>query len=113
MAKTTKPSTNTVSLKGESVKTVAGFALVRVQPKARNAAVPPKDSATVLVAKVGRALNKPGIDKRVVFRDDKTGIFSYSTYPGDPTKVVREAADGTKRIGRVVNGRFVAAKTAA
>ncbi len=113
MATAKKVSGKVISLTGQSVATVAGFALVRVQPKRRAAPVSPKDSATVLVAKVGRALKKPGVARRVVFRDNQTGVFSYSTYANDPTKVVREAADGTKRIGNLVNGKFVAAKTVA
>jgi hypothetical protein len=93
---------------------VAGFALVRVEPKKRSAsAVSANETASVLVKRVGEALRRPGIDKQVVFRDKKTGIYSYSTYPRDPTKVIREASDGTKRIGRLINGRFVAAKIAA
>lgn len=98
---------------GTLVTEVAGFALVRVQPKRKSAEIPLSETATVLVQRAGRALKKPGIDKQVVFRDAKTGIFSYSTFPDDPTKIVREAADGSKRVGRLVNGRFVAAKTAA
>lgn len=113
MATAKKASGKVISLTGQSVATVAGFALVRVQPKRRATPVPFKDSATVLVGKVGRALNKPGVDKRVVFRDNQTGVFSYSTYVNDPTKVVREAADGTKRIGNLINGKFVASKIVA
>lgn len=107
-----KPSSDrAVPLTGRSVAVVSGFALVRVEPKKRAVAVPRKDTAAVLVQKVGGALNKPGVDKRVVFKDQRTGVFSYSAYPGDPTKVVRESADGSKRVGRLVKGRFVAAKT--
>lgn len=97
----------------QSVAVVAGFALVRVEPKKKAEAVSTNDTASVLVKRVGEALKKPGIHKQVVFRDNKTGIYSYSAYPKDPTKVVREASDGSKRIGRLVNGRFVATKTAA
>ena len=107
-----KASNKAVPFSGQSVAMVSDFALVRRRAKRKAAVVAAKDSATVLVAKAGRALRKPGIDKKVVFRDNKTGIFSYSTYPADPTKVVREAADGSKRIGRLVKGKFVAAKSA-
>lgn len=81
---------------------VSDSALVRRHANRKAVVVAAKDSAMVLVAKAGRALSKPGIDRRVVFRDNKAGIFSYSTYPADQTKVVREAADGSKRIGRLV-----------
>jgi hypothetical protein len=33
-------------------------------------------------------------------------VFAYSVDPADPTRIVREAADGTRTIGRLVNGRF-------
>jgi hypothetical protein len=108
-----KSSTNSSQRKGQSVAVVSGFALVRTQPRKKPVQVPSKDSAAVLMAKVGRALKKPGIDKQVVFTDNRARVFSYSTYPVDPSKVVRESADGTKRIGRLVNGRFVAAKSVA
>lgn len=98
----------------QAVVQVAGFALVRTHPRRKSVEVPENDRATVLVAKAGAALRKPGIGRDVVFRDKRTGvIFSYSTYPADPTKVVRESADGTKRIGRLVNGKFIASKIAA
>ena len=108
-----KAAAKSSSLKGQSVATVSGFALVRTQPRKKAVQVPSVDSAAVLMAKVGRALRKPGIDKQVVFADNRAGVFSYSTYPVDPSKVLRESADGTKRIGRLVNGRFVVAKSAA
>jgi 3-hydroxymyristoyl/3-hydroxydecanoyl-(acyl carrier protein) dehydratase len=92
----------------------SGYMLVRVGAAKKRAAVRPGDQATVLVAKAWQALNKPGIDKQVVFRGSQNGkIFAYSVYPDDPSKVVREAADGTRRVGRLVDGKFrVAAKAA-
>jgi hypothetical protein len=60
-----------------------------------------------VVPYVGKALSKPGISKVVIFQSPVAGkIFAYSVDPFDATKVVREAADGTKRIGRVVAGKF-------
>ncbi len=98
-------------LPSRSVASVAGFELVQVGPKRKRPPIPAEDSASVLVQKVGKALRKPGIDKQTVFRGGATRVFSYSAYPSDPTRVVREASDGTKRIGRLVKGKFVAAKT--
>lgn len=60
---------------------------------------------TSIIDKLAKALKTPGIDRQVVFRGNS--IFSYSAYAGDPTKVVREAADGSKLIGQLVNGKFV------
>ncbi len=87
-----------------------GMTLVKVG-KAPRAVVRPGDNTTVLLKKAARALDKPGIDRSVVFRGPNAAkIFAYSAYPQDPTKVVREAADGTKVIGRLVDGRFRASK---
>lgn len=65
------------------------------------------DEADVMIRKVGKALNKPGIRKVAIFQSPVVAtIFAYSVDPFDTTKVVREAADGTKRVGRVVAGKF-------
>ena len=106
-----KASNKTVKLTGVSVASVAGFVLVRTGKK-KPAAVKQADRASVLVAKAGRALSKPGIDRQVVFKGNQSRIFSYSTDPADPLKLVREAADGTKRVGRLVGAKFVPVKAA-
>ncbi len=64
------------------------------------------DEASVMVRKAGKALKKPGIKRKVVFKKATKGIFAYSVDPSDATRVVREASDGTRRIGRVIAGRF-------
>lgn len=65
------------------------------------------DEAEVIIRKLGKALSKPGISKQVVFRDHTPGkVFAYSVYPEDFTKIVREAADGTRTVGRVVGRKF-------
>jgi hypothetical protein len=98
-------------VQGRSVATLGrGLALVKVG-RAAKVVVRPEDKTTVLVKKAARALNKPGIDKSVVFRGPNAEkIFSYSVYPKDPTKVIRKASDGTRAIGRLVDGRFRAIK---
>lgn len=101
-----KASNKTVKLTGVSVASVAGFVLVRTGKK-KAAAVRQADRASVLVAKAGRALSKPGIDRHVVFKGNQSRIFSYSTDPADPLRLVREASDGTKRVGRLVGAKFV------
>jgi hypothetical protein len=66
-----------------------------------------EDKTTVLIQKTARALSRPGIDKAVVFRGPNApNVFSYSVYTPDPTKVIREAADGSRAIGRLVDGKF-------
>jgi hypothetical protein len=70
------------------------------------------DSVSVLVKKAARALNKPGIQRSVVFRGPNPDkVYAYSAYPQDPTRIVRLSSDGTRVIGRVVNGRFRASKS--
>ncbi|WP_269759528.1 hypothetical protein [Variovorax sp. E3] len=98
-------------VQGRSVATLGrGMALVKVG-RAPRPVVRPEDNTTVLLKKAARALAKPGIDRAVVFRGPNAAkIFAYHAYPQDPTKVVREAADGTKVIGRLVDGRFRASK---
>ena len=84
--------------------------LVLVRLSAANAAPAKLDRserASALVLKAGKALSKPGISRETVFgHGSGRGISAYSVYPADPTKVVRESADGKKRIGRLVGGRF-------
>ena len=65
------------------------------------------EEAEVMVRKLGKALRKPGINRQVVFRAHAPGkVFAYSVCPEDMTKVVREAADGTRTVGRVVGCKF-------
>jgi hypothetical protein len=115
----TKPSslktTKRQAVTGQPVAALGTrFVLVRVGSKAlgREAEVQPGDTASVLVTKAGQALKKPGIPKQAVFgHGNRSGIYAYSVYPADPTKIVREAADGSRTVGRLVNGRFQALKS--
>jgi hypothetical protein len=91
--------------------------LVLVRLSAANntpAELDPEERADALVRKAARALNKPGIRRESVFGSGSgRGISAYSVYPPDPTKVVRESADGSKTVGRLVGGRFRPLKTKA
>jgi hypothetical protein len=84
--------------------------LVRLGAAARDdrpAKLDKSERANSLVRKAGKALSKPGIRRETVFgHGSGRGISAYSVYPADPTKIVRESADGEKRIGRMVGGRF-------
>lgn len=67
----------------------------------------PKEIAGTLVAETLDALATPGIAHGAVFRGKRAAyVSSYSILPNDPTKVVREHANGTRTIGRLVGGRF-------
>ncbi len=112
-AKTTVRDTSTGRVvQGRTVATLGrGMALVKIG-RAAKAVVRPEDKTTVLVKKAAKALNKPGINKSTVFLGpNATKIFAYSVYPKDPTKVIRETVDGTRVIGRMVNGKFRAVPT--
>jgi hypothetical protein len=99
-------------VRGRSVAVLGrGMELVKVgktaKPKVKRA-----DAATVLVRKAARALSKPGIRGSVVFRGpNPSKVYAYSAYPQDPTRIVRTSSDGTRVIGRLVNGRFRATKS--
>lgn len=68
------------------------------------------DQAKVVVPKIARALNRPGLEKRAVFRQMGSGtVFAYFVYDKDPTKVVRETSTGKRLVGRLVSGKFKAA----
>ncbi len=101
-----------VRLTGTRIPTIGGgVVLIRTAAAGRLAASERStDGARQMVNKVGEALKRPGIDKRtVVFKSGEVpGIFAYSADPKDPTKLVRESFDGTRRSGRVVGGKFKA-----
>ena len=65
------------------------------------------DVARVMIPKAGKALDKPGLAKTAVFgRGSSNRVFAFSVDARDPTRVVREASDGSRRIGRLVGGKF-------
>jgi hypothetical protein len=97
-----------VRLRGKRLPTLdKELAIVRTgSPKSRMA-TRRSDQADVMVRKMGKALSKPGISKAAIFQGRVTGkIFAYSVDPSDATRIVREGPDGTRRIGRVVGGKF-------
>ncbi|OYU30955.1 MAG: hypothetical protein CFE39_10665 [Comamonadaceae bacterium PBBC2] len=98
-------------VQGRSVASLGrGMALVKIGRTPKQA-MRPEDKTTVLVMKAARALNEPGIDRSVVFQGPNAAkIFSYSVYPQDTTKVIRESSDGARVLGRLVDGKFKAVK---
>jgi len=72
-----------------------------------------EERASNLVPKIGRALRKSGIDRDVLFqklRPTRMTVYAYSIDPTDVTRIVREAEDGSKTVGRLVGRRFVPLK---
>jgi hypothetical protein len=72
----------------------------------------PKEDGKSLLTGIVMATRKAGIDRSVVFRSGSPRrVYAYAVLPSDPSKIVREAEDGTRIIGRVRNGQFRAVKT--
>lgn len=70
----------------------------------------PQELASPMLVKLGRAINKPGIDREKIFRGAAgQQVYAYSAHPQDPSLFVREDAEGNRTVGRLVNGRFRAA----
>lgn len=57
-----------------------------------------------LLFETERALGKPGLRRKAVFTG--SAVSSYSVDPRNPSHFVRERADGTRTVGRVVKGQF-------
>lgn len=60
--------------------------------------------AGTLLFETEHALGKPGLRRKAVFTGN--AVSSYSVDPRNPSLFVRERADGTRTVGRVVNGQF-------
>src|SRR6266478_5236378 len=84
-----------------------GLVLVCVGPLKKPRAVAGGAGATELLNRAAKAFAKPGFYRRVIFGSGRhSKVFAYSVYPDDPSKIIRETADGTRTIGRPVRGRF-------
>ena len=91
---------------GEIVASIGGhFVLVKTSKSSPAAKAPTGESARLLAA-AGSALSRPGISRSSVFGSGRKNVFAYSLDPKDPTRFIREAQDGTRRIGKMVNGKF-------
>lgn len=88
-----------------------GFVLVKVG-NSIDVAVRPSDEASQLVSKAGAALRTPGIRRDAVFRGaTPQKVFAYSALPGDSRMLVREAQDGSKKVGTIgPDGKFRASR---
>ncbi|PZP99204.1 MAG: hypothetical protein DI587_11140 [Variovorax paradoxus] len=88
------------------VATLSHHVLVRTTTS-RPAATRAEDSARVLLARAGRALLMPGLSRTSVFTGPPD-VRAYSVDPDDLTRLIEETEDGSRRVGRFVDGRFVA-----
>jgi hypothetical protein len=108
-AKKSAAAAKVIRLRGKALPSLdREVVLVRVgKSKRPRGYVDRSGEADVIVRKLGKALSKPGISKHVVFHAHAPKrVFAYSVYPKDVTKVVRQSADGTRTVGRVVGGKF-------
>jgi hypothetical protein len=91
---------------GEVVASVGErFVLVKTGKSSVGVKVPADESAKLLQA-AGKALSKPGISRFSVFGAGRKHVYAYALDPQDPSRFIREAADGTRRFGKMVNGKF-------
>jgi len=90
---------------GQAVATLSnGFVLIKTSA---HRTIPKTNEPHQLLQKAAKALSKPGIPRSAVFGDGTNKrVFAYSINPKDPSQFVRESFDGTKRLGRFVNGKF-------
>lgn len=71
---------------------------------AKRAVSKPREMDGTLLHEVGLALGHSGLPRSTVFTRAK--VSSYSMHPSDPTKIIRERANGKKVTGRLIAGRF-------
>jgi len=99
-----------LKVRGTRIPTVgARFFMARLpHNQTRRFTVRRIEGVLAIVPKAGKALDKPGIRKDAVFSDDAYGVYAYSVDEKDPTRFVRESADGKRSVGKLVRGRFKA-----
>lgn len=68
---------------------------------------PAGEAAGPLLRRIGKALSKPGVRREAVFgTQPKKNFYAYSLDPTNPTRMIREDAEGNRTVGRMVDGRF-------
>jgi hypothetical protein len=86
--------------------------VIKIGDRYRKEAVSPKEKASGVLARVGKVMNKPGTDRKRVFRSiSGKPVFAYWIDPKDTSKVVREDVTSRRIVGRLVRGQFRAAST--
>lgn len=85
----------------------ADLFFVRLGNAKSSATLREAEKSGALIDGLIKATRKPGLRRDVVFRpNEDKGVYAYSIYPGDLTKIVREDANGKKTLGRLVDGKF-------
>gem|GEM_PF-4577099 len=69
----------------------------------------PAGSTKALLSGISKTIRRPGLRRDAIFlvtNGKARKVFAYSVLPSDTSKIVREARDGSRAIGRFTNGRF-------
>jgi len=81
--------------------------VIKVGERYEKLQVSPKERASGILARMAKAIAKPGADRTRVFQSASgKPVYAYSIYSKDTTKVIREDASGHQTVGRFVSGRF-------
>lgn len=81
--------------------------VIKIGESSAKPPVSPSLPAVHVLARVAKAMAKPGADRDRLFQSTSNRtVYAYSIDIGDPTKVVREDASGRRTVGRFIGGRF-------
>jgi hypothetical protein len=81
--------------------------VIKVGERYQKLKVPPNERASGILARIAKAIAKPGADRTRVFQSASSKpVYAYSIYSKDTSKVIREDASGHQTVGRFVSGRF-------
>jgi hypothetical protein len=71
-----------------------------------------KDRVGDILARLAKAISKPGIDRAHIFRSESgKPVYAYFVSSEDPSKIVREDVLGRRTVGRLAGGRFRAVRS--
>jgi len=91
----------------------ADLLVIKIGERYQKETLSPKEKTSAVLARLGKAMSKPGVDRSRVFRSvSGKPVYAYSIDPKDTTKIVREDAAGRKVTGRFLSGKFRAATKA-
>jgi len=66
-----------------------------------------KEDTTSILARLAKAISKPGIDRASIFRSESgKPVYAYYMSSEDVSTIIREDVSGNKTAGRMVAGKF-------
>jgi hypothetical protein len=102
-----KKASTEIRVRGKRVPTFGGeFVVIRTDRFTGTGRTKVAEEARVLVKKAGKALARPGISDKTIFKHSRGKVFAYSVDPGNPEKIVRRSVTGQRTVGRFADGRF-------